>query len=219
MFSGPRYTLKKGWGGKFATVTKKFEFYSETLKKGLAEHAKKYETSIDDILGASGYVARGELAFVPHYEPVKRHGSVQDFPLTFIDYKSRLNREGRSANVPWYQEFKKVDPGDVSWSDVVKMNPKDGAKLGLKSGDTVTITSMAGTISCQLKLWEGVRPGTVAKCYGQGHWAYGRVAAQDFGKATPRGGNNNEILVDDYDRLSGATARNGGFTGVRIQKA
>ena len=24
---------------------------------------------------------------------------------------------------------------------------------------------------------------------------------------------------DDYDRLSGATARNGGFTGVRIQKA
>ena len=35
----------------------------------------------------------------------------------------------------------------------------------------------------------------------------------------PRGGNNNEILVDDYDRLSGATARNGGFTGVRVEKA
>ena len=35
----------------------------------------------------------------------------------------------------------------------------------------------------------------------------------------PRGGNNNDILVDDYDRLSGATARNGGFTGVRVQKA
>ena len=71
----------------------------------------------------------------------------------------------------------------------------------------------------KLKLWEGLRPGTVAKCYGQGHWAYGRVAAQDYAKAVPRGGNNNEILVDDYDRLSGSTARNGGFTGVRIQKA
>jgi hypothetical protein len=59
----------------------------------------------------------------------------------------------------------------------------------------------------------------VAKCYGQGHWAYGRVATKDFAKAIPLGGNNNEILVDDYDRLSGATARNGGFTGVRIQKA
>jgi anaerobic selenocysteine-containing dehydrogenase len=155
---------------------------------------------------------------VPHYETVKRHGSHQDYPFTFIDHKSRLNREGRSANVPWYQEFKKVDPGDVSWGDVVKMNPKDGAKLGLKTGDTVKITSIAGAISCQLKLWEGVRPGTVAKCYGQGHWAYGRVASANYAKATPRGGNNNEILVDDYDRLSGATARNGGFAGVRIQK-
>ncbi len=219
MFHGPRYTLKKGWGGKFKTETKKFEFYSATLKKRLEEHAKKHETTTDDILTVSGYTARGDLAFVPHYEVPTRHGSLEEFPFTFIDYKSRLNREGRSQNLPWYQEFKKVDPGDVSWGDVVKMNPADGAKLGLKSGDKVTITSQAGSITVDLKLWEGVRPGTVAKCYGQGHWAYGRVATKDYAKAIPLGGNNNEILVDDYDRLSGATARNGGFTGVRITKA
>jgi len=219
MFSGERYPLRKGWGGKFATATKKFEFYSETLKKGLQEHAKKYETTTDDVLAVSGYLARGELAFVPHYETPKRHGSVQDYPFAFVDYKSRLNREGRSANLTWYQEFKKVDPGDVSWNDVVKMNPVDGEKLGLKTGDMVKITSPAGAIVSQLRLWEGVRPGTVAKCYGQGHWAYGRVAAKDYAKAVSNGANNNEILVDDYDRLSGSTARNGGFTGVRIQKA
>ncbi len=219
MFSGAKYRFKKGWGGKFATVTKKFEFYSETAKKGLAEHAKKFNTSIDDILSVSGYVARGEQAFVPHYEPPKRHGSLADYPFTFIDYKSRLNREGRSQNLPWYQELKKADPGDASWDDVLKMNPADGAKLGLKTGDSVKVTSVAGSMVTKLKLWEGVRPGTVAKCYGQGHWAYGRVAAKDYAKAQPRGGNNNEILVDDYDRLSGATARNGGFTGVKVQKA
>jgi anaerobic selenocysteine-containing dehydrogenase len=218
MFSGARYPLKKGWGGKFATATKKFEFYSETLKKGLLEHAKKYQTTTDDILAVSGYLARGELAFVPHYEAPKRHGSVQDYPFAFVDYKSRLNREGRSQNLPWYQEFKKVDPGDVSWNDVVKMNPADGEKLGLKTGDMVRISSPVGAIVTQLRLWEGVRPGTVAKCYGQGHWAYGRVAAKDYARAIPNGANNNEILVDDYDRLSGSTARNGGFTGVRIQK-
>jgi hypothetical protein len=44
------------------------------------------------------------------------------------------------------------------------------------------------------------------------------VAAKEFLKA-PRGGSNNDILVDDYDRLSGSTARSGGFTGVRIAKA
>jgi anaerobic selenocysteine-containing dehydrogenase len=219
MFHGPRYTLKKGWGGKFKTETKKFEFFSATLKKRLDEHAKKHETTVDDVLAVSGYTAKGDLAFVPHYEVPKRHGSLEDFPFTFIDYKSRLNREGRSQNLPWYQEFKKVDPGDVSWGDVVKMNPADGAKLGLKTGDKVTITSQAGSITVDLKLWEGVRPGTVAKCYGQGHWAYGRVASKDYAKAVPLGGNNNTVLVDDYDRLSGATARNGGFTGVRITKA
>jgi anaerobic selenocysteine-containing dehydrogenase len=82
----------------------------------------------------------------------------------------------------------------------------------------VTVTSLAGSMTVKLKLWEGVRPGTVTKCYGQGHWAYGRVAAAEFGKKA-RGGSNNEILVDEYDRLSGSTARNGGFTGVRITKA
>jgi anaerobic selenocysteine-containing dehydrogenase len=98
------------------------------------------------------------------------------------------------------------------------MNPADGLKLGLKTGDMVKVASPNGSMTVKLKLWEGVRPGTVAKCYGQGHWAYGRVATEGFGKAS-RGGNNNEILVDDYDRLSGSTARNGGFTGVRIAKA
>jgi anaerobic selenocysteine-containing dehydrogenase len=219
IYSNPRYALKRGWGGKFSTPTKKFEFYSEAAKKGLEEHAKKFNATVDDIMGVTGYVARGELAFVPHYEPPKRHGTLAEYPFTFIDYKSRLNREGRSANLAWYQEFKKVDPGDVSWDDVLKMNPADGAKLGLKTGDMVKVTSPAGAISVKLKLWEGVRPGTVTKCYGQGHWAYGRIAAADFARAQSRGGNNNEILVDDYDRLSGSTARNGGFVGVRVAKA
>ncbi len=229
VYNSEVYKYKKNWGkdnpetkkfeGKFKTETKKFEFYSETMKKGLAEHAKKHNTTIDDILKVSGYEAQGELAFVPHYESPKRHGSLAEYPFTFIDHKSRLNREGRSANTPWYQEFKKVDVGDKSWDDVAKINPIDAKKMGIKDGDTIRLTSTTGTIVTKARLWEGVRPGTVAKCYGQGHWAYGRVAAKDYAKAQPRGGNNNELLVDDYDRLSGATARNGGFTGVKIEKA
>jgi len=228
IYNSETYKYKKNWGkvnpetkkfeGKFKTETTRFEFYSETMKKALGEHAKKHNTTIDDILKVSGYQAQGELAFVPHYESPKRHGSDQEYPFTFIDYKSRLNREGRSANTVWYQEFKKVDVGDESWDDVVKINPIDGKKLGLKNGDAVRLTSTTGSIVTKAKLWEGVRPGTIAKCYGQGHWAYGRVAAKDYAKAQPRGGNNNELLVDDYDRLSGATARNGGFTGVKIEK-
>lgn len=217
IYNTEKYQFKKHWG-KFKTETKKFEFYGVSLKKVLGEYAEKHKISIDEGLEISGYVARGELAFVPHYEPPKRHGSYSDYPFDFVDYKSRLNREGRSQNTTGYQEFKKVDSGDNSWEDVLKMNPVDARKLGLKTGDAVKISSVTGSIVTTLKLWEGIRPGTVTKCYGQGHWAYGRVAAADYAKAQPRGGNNNELLVDDYDRLSGATARNGGFTGVKVEK-
>jgi anaerobic selenocysteine-containing dehydrogenase len=216
IYNSETYKYKKNWDA-FKTETKKFEFYSETLKKTLTLFADKHKTSIDDVLKASGYEARGELVFVPHYESPKRHGSEKDYPFTFIDHKSRLNREGRSQNTTWYHEFKKVDVGDKSWDDVAKINPIDAKKLGVKNGDKIRLSSVNGSILATARLWEGVRPGTVAKCYGQGHWAYGRVAAKEYGK-TARGGNNNELMPSDFDRLSGSTARNGGFTGVRIEK-
>ena len=63
----------------------------------------------------------------------------------------------------------------------------------------------------------GVRPGTVSKCYGQGHSAYGRVAARDFAARLPRGGNNNDIMPADYERLSGSSARHG-YARVKVVK-
>ncbi|MDP6764881.1 MAG: molybdopterin-dependent oxidoreductase [SAR324 cluster bacterium] len=218
MWNSSPYKYKKRWGGKFKTVSKKFEFYSETLKKALESHAKKHQTSVDDILETANYEARGELAFVPHYETAFRHGSQKEYPFDFIDFKSKLNREGRSQNLSWYYEFKKIDVGDKSWDDVLQINPDDAAKLGIKDGDPIKVTSTVASISVNAHLWEGVRPGTVAKCFGQGHWAYGRIAAQDYHSAIPRGGSNNLLMPDEYDRLSGSTVRNGGFTGVKIEK-
>lgn len=218
MWNSSPYKYKKRWGGKFKTVSKKFEFYSETLKKALESHAKKHQTSVDDILETANYEARGELAFVPHYETTFRHGSQKEYPFDFIDFKSKLNREGRSQNLSWYYEFKKIDVGDKSWDDVLQINPGDAAKLGIKDGDPIKVTSTVASISVNAHLWEGVRPGTVAKCFGQGHWAYGRIAAQDYHSAIPRGGSNNLLMPDEYDRLSGSTVRNGGFTGVKIEK-
>ncbi len=207
------YPFKKRWG-KMKTETKKFEFYSETLKKALKKHAKKHNTTVDDILATCKYQARGEKAFTPHYEEPYMWGSEAKYPFVLVDYKSRLNREGRSANCTWYQELKDLDPGDEKWSDVAKINPADARKLGIRTGDRIKLVSPTGELECKAKLWEGTRPGTIAKCYGQGHWAYGKVAAKDFGKV-PRGGNNNDIIPADYDRLSGATA----FYGLARVKA
>lgn len=213
-----QYTYRKTWDN-MGTVTKKFEFYSETLKKVLNEHATKHTTTVDDILTTCNYTAQGELAYVPHYEPPMRKGSKEEYPFEFIDYKSKLNREGRSQNIPWYYEFHKVNIGDVAWDDVVKMNPKDAQKLGLTDGEKVRITSIVGSIEATLKTWEGVREGTVTKAYGQGHTKYGKVASLDYATGKPRGGNNNYIIPAEYERLSGSNSRNGGFFGVKIEKA
>ena len=91
-------------------------------------------------------------------------------------------------------------------------------KIGIKDGDKVKITSMAASGECVARVWEGVRPGTVSKSYGQGHWAYGRTATDDFAKSATRGVNNNTIIPWELERLSGSNARNGGHAAVRIEK-
>jgi len=217
MWNSSAYKYKKRWGA-FKTKTHQFEFYSETLKAALTKHAEKHKTTVDDILETCNYEARGELAFVPHYETPVRHGSEREYPFAFIDYKSKLNREGRSQNISWYYEFKHLDVGDEGWEDVIKINPADARKLGIEDGDRVKVTSVVNSIVVRAKLWEGLRAGTVTKCFGQGHWAYGKMAAEDYSRGLPRGGNNNLLMPDDYERLSGSTVRNGGFTGVRIEK-
>ncbi len=218
VWNSKRYEYRKKWG-HFKTKTGKFEFYSETLADALQSHADKHETTVDEVLNVTNYTARGELAFVPHFEPALRWGNESEYPLVFFEHRSRLNREGRSANCTWYQGHKNADPGDENWDDVLKMNPVDATKMKLKNGQMVRVVSPTGEMTVRLKLWEGVRPGTVAKCYGQGHWAYGRVAASDFQKRLPRGGNNNTILPAEYDRLSGSTARHGGVTRVNVMGA
>jgi len=209
------YPYRKKWG-KMKTKTGKFEFYSKTLKAALEKHAEKHNTTVDDVLKVCDYTARGEKGFVPHYEEPYTNGNPREYPFIFVDHKSRLNREGRSTNCTWYHEFKDLDPGDEAWSDVAKINPRDARKLGLKNGEKIRITSPTGKLECTAKLWEGVRPGTIAKCFGQGHWAYGRVASKKFGKE-PRGGNNNDVIPALYDRLSGSTVRHAA-TRVKIEK-
>ena len=209
------YPYRKRWG-KMKTKTGMFEFYSETLKEALQKHAKNHHTTVDDILETCHYQARGEKAFIPHYEEPLTNGDQAEYPFLFVDHKSRLNREGRSANCTWYYDFKDVDPGDEAWDDVAKINPVDAKKVGVRDGDPIRLTSPTGSITCTVKLWEGAQPGTVAKCYGQGHWAYGRLASKEFGRV-PRGGNNNDLIPAVYDRLSGSTVRHAA-TRVKIEK-
>ncbi|MGM0398092.1 MAG: molybdopterin-dependent oxidoreductase [Halobacteriota archaeon] len=211
VWNSAKWDYRHRWpaeGGEFGTETGKFEFYGETLKKALEGHAEKHGTDVDTVLETCNYQARGEQAFIPHYEEPAMAGDENEFPFELVEHKSRLSREGRSANCTWFHEFKDVDPGAVKGEDVVKINPKDADDLGLENGDPVTISSPTGEIKATVNRWEGVRPGTVVKEYGQGHWAYGSVAADEYG-VEPRGGNPNRLHPADFDRLSGSSVTYG----------
>ncbi|TKB55420.1 arsenate respiratory reductase molybdopterin-containing subunit ArrA [Ferrimonas aestuarii] len=215
VWNSHEYKPKARWS-KFKTETHKFEFYSKTLEKALGKHAKKHHVDVNEVIEACEYTGYDQVAFVPNYQAPVRDGDAKAFPLLLVDQKSRLNLEGRSANSPWYYEFKDVDPGDLADEDTAKINPIDGEKLGLKTGDKIRLVSTVGSIECTVALWEGIRPGSVAKCYGQGHWAYGRAASKEFGKQA-RGGNNNTIIPNRFDRFSGASAFYGHIR-IRIEK-
>lgn len=221
----------------FRTQSGKFEFFNdnmqtrteterthETLAKLLDRTIKQSGvpagTTLADLFKACNYpnaAANPTLGFMPHWEPPAFAGDPASFPFVLVDYKSRLNKEGRTGNTAWYHDFKKVDPGDESWDDVVKINPADAGRLGIKTGDSVKVTSPGGSITVTAKVWEGVKPGTAVKSFGQGHWAYGRLASKDFHKGIPRGGNNNDLIPVEYERLSGSAARNA-VTRVKIEK-
>ncbi len=217
VWNSDRFEFKQHWGN-FATSTGNFEFYSETLKEALQEHGDRHGVSVEEVLQACKYEATGELAYLPHYEEPYTVGEAEEYPLLLVDSKSAMNREGRSANAGWYYDLKTIDPGDSPEADVIKIHPEDAERLGLADEDEVRVSSPTGEIYCQLKVWEAVKPGTACKTFGMGHWAYGRLAAEDFEAAVPRGANNNEIMPAEYERLSGSTSFYS-HTRVKIEKA
>ena len=201
------------------TQTGRFEFESGALRRAFEEHARRFGLDPEGAAASLGYGARGRKSLVPHYESPVRKGSESEFPFVFSQHRSIVNLEGRSANAPLYHKLKRLDPGDEQGDDVVKIHPTDMERLGLRSGDAVRVSSPEGSIVVRAKAWSGTLPGVVVKCYGQGHWAYGHVAARDLEQGVPRGGNNNEIIPAEWERASGATARHGGLARVRIERA
>lgn len=86
---------------------------------------------------------------------------------------------GAGANKPWLQEL--PDPvSKIAWQSWVELHPSTAARLGVRGGDHVTVTTASGSITAPVWPFLGVQPETVAIALGQGHTAYGRYA-QDIG--------------------------------------
>lgn len=108
---------------------------------------------------------------LPLYQPIMnaKDQEVKDDGYSFITttYKTAFHTQSRTVSAPWLME--------ILPENFIEMNDEEGAKLGLKNGDTVKVsgpTNKDGVVG-KVLLRPGIRPGVVSACVGFGHWHYG----------------------------------------------
>lgn len=186
------------------TPSKKFEFYSQTLKQQF-EKLNLTDADLDRI----GITARGDTVYLPHYEPIRYAGGpAAEYPLVLNTFKTAMRPEGRGANQPFLVEHWGLAAG-VRWQSWVELHPDTAARLGIATGDPVWVESRIGRVQTHAVVTGGTVPEVVHMPAGLGHKGYGRWASQT-------GANPNDIIELDYDYLTGQVAW---FTRVKVYKA
>jgi anaerobic selenocysteine-containing dehydrogenase len=128
---------------------------------------------------------------LPKYEEIAdaldRPMAPQDasWPLQLVTYKMAWHSQMHTIRYPWLVS--------VQSENFVEMNPVDGAKRGLRTGDRVRLSSPSapeGVIG-RARLTATVAPGVVAVAHHFGHWAMSskgfKVDGQSVGEDPDRG--------------------------------
>lgn len=117
--------------------------------------------------------------------------------LVLFQYKFATHTHSRTSNNKWLSELTHDNP--------ILMNPKDAAKLGLRDGDKVKVTSAINSKTFNLQVTERVVPGSVANGWGPGHWEYGAFATAGARTEDPLTGKDMKaelVKADpDYGRI------------------
>ena len=136
-------------------------------------------TALRDALGRGGVFA----ATTTHDQP-KSSSSAPTYTkptfdgtgdYIFMPYPSMQYHDGRGANKPWLLE--NPDPiTKITWQSWVEIHPDTAAKLDVREGEIVELSSPHGKLRAQVYVYAGVRPEVIAMPLGLGHTEYGRYA-------------------------------------------
>jgi anaerobic selenocysteine-containing dehydrogenase len=105
---------------------------------------------------------------MPTFKRIPMHESMKDDELILTTYKYNVHKQSRTAAVKWLAEIVHSNP---AW-----MNPETAARIGVRSGDLIRVTSPVGYLVTKVYVTEGIHPKTVAISTACGHWGYGRLA-------------------------------------------
>lgn len=179
------------WEDAFATPSRKFEFYSQTIRAKLAG-------TIDD--------AQLDDACLPHWEPARFAGDPRAYPFVLAPHRGINHAEGGVRHLPWLRELPAA--GLLAWQETVEINPADARQLGVEEADRVSVETPAGRRTFLVRVDDGTRQGTIGVPLGHGPWP---PDPRDAGTA---GGE--ALLVALSDPRAGIFARNA--TRARVRK-
>lgn len=163
------------------------------------------------------------------YEPVPGHDDLADDELILTTFKWNVHTQGRSTY--WKHQAEIVHTNDVF------LSPETGRRLGLETGDEVTVTvrrprghtyragedEPVGTFRNRVRLLDGMHPRVASCSHHGGHWEHGPVAqARAEDDPTARAGQSPELQGSDPDvpgRIWWAKSEGGSGGGVAINDA
>ncbi|MBN1849540.1 MAG: molybdopterin-dependent oxidoreductase [Deltaproteobacteria bacterium] len=181
------------WGGIFKTPTGKFEFFSMQIDLAVDEASRQQDK--ETVLMSMGIHAKGDDAFMPHFESLVSEEDHGHYPLKMVPYEMINLSSGPYPNPPYLNKtlFDNQLFGDESF---IEINPRTAADYHLGQGDRVVVGSSRGEVQVRVNLFEGAMPGIVYMPLGFGHTAY-----DDFLRG--KGVNPNRIIAGGRDPLSG----------------
>ncbi|WP_272521207.1 tetrathionate reductase subunit TtrA [Providencia sp. PROV202] len=139
----------------------------------------------------------------------------KEWPLKMMSFKSHV----MSSSTTMIERLRHVKP-----TNMVAIHPDDAAKVGVKHGDWVKITTPGGQAEAQISVLDGVMPGVLAVEHGYGHTEMGAKQHYLDGEAMPmNAANGSGINLNDLgfadptrevantwlDWVSGASVRQG----------
>jgi molybdopterin-containing oxidoreductase family iron-sulfur binding subunit len=157
-FSAPSFEahLKQAWAGRTGD--------GEAWRAALARGGVYQPAAGTGAAAGSVAVAAGAPAFE----------GTGDF--TLLPYASSLLHDGRGTNKPWLLET--PDPvTKITWHSWVELHPDAAARLNVREGEILRVSSASGSIEAPAYIYPGLRPDTVAIPMGFGHTAYGQYAS------------------------------------------
>ncbi len=157
---------------------------------------------------ATGTAANSSSAKPVRFAEPQFDGAANDYPFHFLPYASQQFLDGSLAHLPWLQELPDVLT-TAMWTSWIEINPQSAAKLGIRFGDLVEVTSSQGKVQSPAVLSPGIAPDVIAMPVGQGHENFTRYASG-------RGANPISILAPVVESETGSLAW--AATRVRIAK-